>query len=423
MVRTRTWLFRHKGNPMTRTAGEHLLRNEPQPPAVKRMRPQVQDLRTENIAELAVRAQELGGVIPLWYGEGDLVTPAFVRDAAKQALDDGRTFYIPNMRGDPDLAAALAAYQSALHGVPLAVERSTVTPGGMQALLLALELIVDLGQNVVYLEPQWPNIHNLIHLCGGEPRPVALDFVDGDWKLDLDRVKAACDARTRAIIFSSPANPTGWVASHEDLRALLAFGRERGIWIIADEVYARLYFDGPAAPSILQVAEPEDLVMTINSFSKAWAMTGWRVGWLTHPASVAPEVGAMTQYMNSGTAGILQAGALAALTRGEDLVATMRERCRNGIDIAYEALSGLPDVRLPAKPRGGMYAFFSLASEPDSGAACRRILDQARVGLAPGYLFGEASKGHLRMCICRDPDQLRAGLSRMVETLGRVIPT
>jgi aspartate/methionine/tyrosine aminotransferase len=246
---------------------------------------------------------------------------------------------------------------------------------------------------------------------------VPLAFENGDWKLDLDRIKAACDARTRAIVFSTPANPTGWVASHENLKALLAFARERGIWIVSDEVYARLYFDGPVAPSILHVAEPEDLVLTVNSFSKAWAMTGWRVGWLTHPASLASELAAMTQYMNSGTAGVLQAGALAALTDGEDLVETMRERCRNGIDLAYEALSTLPDVRLPAKPQGGMYTFFSLASEFDSGAACRRILDQARVGLAPGYLFGEASRGHLRMCICRDPVQLKSALGRMVEAL------
>jgi aspartate/methionine/tyrosine aminotransferase len=393
------------------------LRNEPAERAVNRIRPQVQGLPTENIAELAVRAQQLGGVIPLWYGEGDLVTPAFVREAAKRALDDGLTFYIPNMRGMPALSEALSAYQSDLHGLAISPERSTVAPGGMQALLLALELILDLGQNVVYVEPQWPNIHNLIHLCGGEPRPVPLAFVDGDWALDLDRIKAACDARTRAIVFSTPANPTGWVASREDLAALLDFSRQQGIWIISDEVYGRLYFDGRVAPSILQIAEPEDLVLTVNSFSKAWAMTGWRVGWLTHPSSVASELAAMTQYMNSGTAGILQAGALAALTEGEDLVEQMRERCRRGVDLAYEALSQLPDIQLPRKPKGGMYAFFQIASEPDSRAACRRILDTARVGLAPGYLFGASSRSHLRMCICRDPGQLETALGRMVESL------
>jgi aspartate/methionine/tyrosine aminotransferase len=375
----------------------------------------VQDLPTENIAELAVRAQQLTGVIPLWYGEGDLVTPAFIRDAAKSALDEGMTFYIPNMRGAPGLTQALSEYQTQLHGVPIAVERSTVTPGGMQALLIALNLIVDLGQNVVYVEPQWPNIHNLIHLAGGEPRSVPLNLVEGDWTLDMEAIKAACDARTRAIVFSTPANPTGWVATRENFEALLAFGRERGIWIISDEVYNRLYFDGRAAPSILQVAEPDDLVLTVNSFSKAWAMTGWRVGWLTHPASIAGEVAAMTQYMNSGTAGFVQAGALAAIEQGDELATQMRDRCRHGIDLAYEKLSKVPKVVLPNKPKGGMYVFFSLADEPDSRVACRKILDDTRVGLAPGFLFGKASGGFLRMCICRDPAQLETALDRMVE--------
>ena len=205
-------------------------------------------------------------------------------------------------------------------------------------------------------------------------------------------------------MFSTPANPTGWVASREDLEALLEFGRERGIWIISDEVYGRLYFEGRVAPSILQIAEPEDLALSVNSFSKAWAMTGWRVGWLTHPASVAPQVAAMTQYMNSGTAGILQAGALAALTKGEELVEEMRERCRNGIELAYAALSQLPEVRLPAKPRGGMYTFFSLAQR----SRFRRRLPahprhrprRSRAGLP---LRQERRRGHLRMCICRNP--------------------
>ena len=383
-------------------------------PARPRIRALVQDMPAESIADLAIRARQIGGVIPLWYGEGDLVTPEFVRAAAKTALDEGMTFYIPDMHGLPALTEALARYQTALHGVPIGVERSTVTPGGMQALLLALDLILDPGQNVIYVEPQWPNIHNLIHLRGGEPRPVPLRFADNDWSLDLDRIAAACDARTRAIVFSSPANPTGWVANRAELQALLDFARTRGIWIIADEVYARLYFDAPAAPSILQVAEPEDLVLTVNSFSKAWAMTGWRVGWLVHPPSVAGEVAAMTQFMNSGTAGVLQAGALAALEQGESLVATMRGRCATGLDMAYDMLSRLPDVRLPRKPRGGMYAFFSLASGTGSREAARRILEDARVGLAPGHLFGASAGTHLRMCICRDPAQLEDALGRIV---------
>ncbi len=392
----------------TNTAGRSVLEG---------VRPQVQDLRTDNIADLAGRARELGGVIPLWYGEGDLVTPAFIRDAAKAALDAGTTFYIPNMRGMGSLNAALADYQTRIHGRTIAPERSTVTPGGMQALFLALQLLVDLGTNVVYIEPQWPNTHSAIHLVGGEPRPVPLRF-DTDWHLDLDRVLDRCDARTRAIFLSSPSNPTGWTATREELRALLDFSRRTGVWIISDEVYNRLYFDGPVAPSILQIAEDGDRVMAVNSFSKAWAMTGWRVGWLVHPSGVADQLAAMTQYVNSGTAGILQAGAAAALRDGEPLVADIRARLKTGLDLAYDALAAMPGLILPDKPRGGMYAFFALRGEPDSRAACARVLERARVGLAPGYLFGDASRAFLRMCVFREEDQLRVALDRMAAALG-----
>ena len=183
------------------------------PTAYRGIRPQIMDLATENIAELAVRARSIPDVITLWYGEGDLVTPDFIREAAKRSLDAGHTFYVPDMRGLPALTEALSAYLTKLHGCDIPVERSTVTPGGMQAVFLALELLVDAGSNVVYLEPQWPNIRNAIHVAGGEPRPVALDYVDGSWRLDLGKLFAACDARTRAIMFSTPSNPLGWTAS------------------------------------------------------------------------------------------------------------------------------------------------------------------------------------------------------------------
>ena len=181
------------------------------------IRAQIRDLHTETIANLALRARELGDVIALWYGEGDMVTPAFIRDAAKAAFDEGLTFYIPNMRGHGPLNEALSEYQTRIHGQHIPIARTTVTPGGMQALYFALELLVDTGTNVVYIAPQWQNIHNAIHLIGGEPRPFALDF-DGDWRLDLDRLFATCDARTRAIFLSTPANPTGWTATREEMQ-------------------------------------------------------------------------------------------------------------------------------------------------------------------------------------------------------------
>lgn len=380
------------------------------------IRDQIKDLHTENIAALAVKAAKLEDVIALWYGEGDMVTPAFIREAAKTALDDGQTFYVPDMRGTNRLKAALSAYQSNLHGKTIDMACSTVAPGGMQALYIALALIAEVGTNVVYVAPQWPNIHNAIHLLGAEPRPVSLDYNNG-WHLDLGRLFAACDARTRAIFLSTPANPTGWTATADEMAALLEFSRRTGIWIISDEVYGRLYFKGNVAPSMLPIADEEDRVMTINSFSKAWAMTGWRVGWLTHPKSVADQVAAMTQYINSGTAAVLQAGAVAALEQGEPLVAEIREKVKTGLDIVYGGLSQINSIDLPEKPNGGMYAFFSLKGVPDAREACTMILEKARVGLAPGHLFGSASSGFIRLCVFRDTERLKTAVERMVEAL------
>ncbi len=390
-----------------------MLHNHPAQTPTARLRPQVQDLVSENIATLATQAGPLEGVIPLWYGEGDLPTPPFIRDAAKQALDAGRTYYVPDMRGNAELVQALSAYQTRLYGQRIGADRSTVQPGGMQAMLVALELVCDLGTNVVYLEPQWPNSHNCIHLVGGEPRPVAMRLDDAGWHLDLDRLFARCDARTRAILFSSPANPTGWTASRAELQALLEFSRSRGIWIIADEVYARLFWAADAAPSMLEIAGPEDLVLCVNSFSKAWAMTGFRVGWLTHPASVSARVSALTQYMSSGTADFIQVAAAAALDGGEAFAAAMRDRCYAGLALAYERLGQNPLFKLPPMPEGGMYAFFTVDGWDDSRAACVDVLRRAQVGLAPGALFGETARAHLRMCIARDPAQLATALDRL----------
>jgi len=382
------------------------------------MRPQIRDLQGENIASLAQLARGIPDVLTLWYGEGDQVTPDFIRDAASAALARGETFYVPDMRGWPPLTAALAVYQTRLHGRAIGPDRTTVTPGGMQAVYLALALVAQMGTNVVYLEPQWPNIRHAIHVIGAEPRAVALREAGGVWRFDLAAVKRACDARTRAIVFSTPSNPMGWTARPEELAALLAFGRERGIWIVSDELYARLHFAGEAAPSILDVAGDEDLALSINGFSKAWAMTGWRIGWITHPVSVGPALSAMTQYVNSGTASFVQAGALAALEQGEAVARGVRDRCAEGVDIAYRVLGPVNRVRLPEKPAGGMYVFFSVEGEEDSSAVCRMILERARVGLAPGRLFGEASRAHLRMCICRDPAEIEDACRRIASALA-----
>ena len=337
----------------------------------------MRDLDTENIAELAVRARALGDVIPLWYGEGDDVTSEAVRAAAKRALDEGTTFYVPDMRGLPALTEELSAYLTRLYGRTIPVERSTITPGGMQALYLGLSSILEVGTNAVYLEPQWPNIARTIFMLGAEPRPVPLAF-DTDFRLDLDQLFAACDARTRAVVLSTPSNPTGWTASLAEFEALLAFSRRTGIWIVSDEVYGRLYFEGEAAPSILEVSEEDDRVLVVNSFSKAWAMTGWRVGWLNHPVAVASEIAAMIQYMNSGTAAFIQAGALEALRNGEPQVRAIRAKLKAGMDLAYRGTadgyrpSSCPTSRAAACTRSSPWPMNPIRAKPASASWKRR---------------------------------------------------
>ena len=335
------------------------------------IRAQIRDLRTENIAVLAARAKALGDVIPLWFGEGDVVTPPFIREAAKAAIDDGLTFYIPNMRGYAPLIEELSTYQSRIHGRPIAVERSTIAPGGMQALYLALTLLVDVGTNVVYVAPQWPNIHSAIHLVGGEPRPVALGF-DTDWRLDLDKLFAACDARTRAIFLSTPSNPTGWTASREEMQALLDFSRWTGIWIISDEVYNRLYFDGVAAPSILQLAEDGDRVLAVNSFSKAWAMTGWRIGWMVMPARLTATVDKLIEFNTSGAQPFLQRACVVAIQQGEPFLKELVQRYAAARELVLQRLGGMRRVRI-VRPEAAFYVMFGVDGMADSLAFAKRL--------------------------------------------------
>ena len=386
--------------------------------ALAHVRGAIADVETDNIALLAEKAGEIEDVIRLWYGESDVVTPEPIRRAATESLERGETFYVPQMAGHPALSAELATYQSNLHGLKLGVDRSTVTPGGMQAVHLALSLVLEPGTNAVYVEPQWPNIRHSIQLTGAQARPVALDMADGRWSLDLDRLFDACDARTRAIVFSTPSNPCGWCASHEELKALIDFSRRTGIWIVSDEMYTRLSRTGRAAPSLLQHAEDEDLALCINGFSKAWAMTGWRVGWLNHPASIAPAFRAVTQYVNSGTAPFVQAGALEALRNGEDYALAMRDRCIAGLEVVYERLGRSNAIRLPEMPEGGMYAFFPLAPEGvNARDACLDLISTARVGLAPGSMFGNSTINYVRMCVARKTEVVAEACDRLASAL------
>jgi aspartate aminotransferase len=372
----------------------------------------IAELRETHITEVAMSVFGDPEVIPLWFGEGDLVTPDFVREAAASGLQAGETFYTWQ-RGIPELRAALSAYTERLYGIDCPVDRISVTTGGMQAILLSCQLLLDPGDNIVIVSPIWPNITSATRLVRGEPKYVALDRKpDGAWKLDLQKVFDAVDAGTRAIFVNSPGNPTGWTMSADEQRALLEFARKHGIWIMADEVYARLIYTRPVAPSFLELAGPDDPLLVLNSFSKPWAMTGWRIGWLTHPGRLGEQFAKLVQINTSGVPHFLQRGAIAALEKGDGFIGAMVERCRAGGELVFQRLSAHPRITI-ARPEAAFYAFFAIDGVSDTLAFCKSLAKDYKVGLAPGEAFGPGGQGNVRLCFASGAERLSRGLDRI----------
>ena len=376
------------------------------------VRSAIRQLPASRIAEISALGMGDPAVIPLWYGEGDLPTPEFIGAAATAALCRGHTFYTYKA-GLPELRSAIADYLTALYARATGPERIVVTSSGMTALMLAAQALVDPGDNFVVVAPVWPNIAAAVSIMGGEPRLTALERgQDGRWRLDPERVFAACDSRTRAVFVNSPSNPTGWVASADDIAALLAFARERGVWLVADEVYGRIVYGNRAAPSFLDQAAPEDRLIVVNSFSKSWAMTGWRLGWMVVPPDLLPTMEKLVEFNTSGSPTFLQHAGIVAIREGEPFIGRFVARCRESRDVA---IAGLADCRrvTVARPEGAFYAFLHVAGVSDSLAFAKEILRRAKVGLAPGSAFGSMGEGYLRLCFARDPRQVVEAVDRM----------
>ena len=380
-------------------------------------RAHIRNISLENIAGLAKDRFGDASVIPLWFGEGDVPAPAFIGEAMNRAIAAGHVFYT-HQNGIPELRETLAAYLSGLGAQPVGPERITVTASGMNAIMLALTLICEAGDNIVAVDPVWPNTGGMASLLGAEVRSVRMDAGPAGWTLDPAKLAASLDARTRAVFFASPGNPTGAMIPLGIQAEVLKLCRARGVWLIADEVYNRLAFGLSSAPTILDIAEPEDRLIVINSFSKSWAMTGWRLGWMVHPPSLGPTLAMLTQYTTSGVTTFLQHAGVAAIREGEPFVASMRAYCEAGMDIVCDALERSPRVRMGPRPKAGMYAFFEVDGRPDARQACLDILAATGVGLAPGIFFGPGSESFLRACVCRAPDVLRQAMQRLAPALA-----
>ncbi len=382
------------------------------------MRSAIEELPGSRIREVANAGMGRSDVLAFWFGESDEVTPLAVREAAAASLMQGETFYSHNL-GLPALREGLSAYTSALHR-PVDVDRIAVTSAGVTALMIAMQMLAGAGDEVVVVVPVWPNLTAQPAILGANVKRVALaPDADGAWALDLQALLEAVTPATRVLLVNAPNNPTGWTLTRVEQQALLDHCRKTGTWIVADEVYERVWFGAEkAAPSFLDIAEPADRLVVAQSFSKTFLMTGWRLGWLVLPPGHLDAVGKLIEFNSSCAPVFIQRGALAALALEADFVPGLVDRLRDGRDLLVRGLQELPGVRV-AVPQGGMYAFFQVTGQRDSLSHAKHLVAAHGLGLAPGVAFGPEAEGWLRWCFAtRDPARLTAGLARLAAALA-----
>jgi aspartate/methionine/tyrosine aminotransferase len=376
----------------------------------------VQRLNVSRIREVANAGMARKDVVAFWFGEPDQVTPQFIRQAAVEALDAGDTFYTENL-GIAPLRNAIAHYITRLHR-SVSVDNIAVTNSGMSALMIATQALVGPGDRVVIVTPVWPNLVEIPKILGAESITVPLDFSTEGWKLDVDRLLAALSPGTRAVYVNSPNNPTGWTIDPDSQQAVLAHCRRHGIWLVADDAYERLYFENAEglAPSFLNISEPEDRLISVNTFSKSWQMTGWRLGWMVAPEQLTASLATLIEYNTSCAPGFVQRAGIAAVESGESAVRDFNRRLKHARNFLLERLAALPGVEA-CLPAGAMYAFFRLEGASDSLAFCKGLVDSVGLGLAPGVAFGPEGEGFVRWCFAASDQRLEVGIERLRKAL------
>ncbi|KZM51420.1 aspartate aminotransferase [Labrenzia sp. OB1] len=379
---------------------------------IERLSPEARNAPESGIVEVFNAGWGRDDLIPLWAGEGDLPTPDFICRAASGSLQRGETFYT-YQRGIPPLREALAAYHRDAYGKDFSPERFFVTGSGMQSIQLAVQAVAGAGSEVIVPTPAWPNISAAVELRGARAVSVPMRVEDDGWRLHIEDVEAAITPRTTALFLNSPCNPTGWVADEALLTEFLNLARRHGLWIIADEIYAFFHYgEGRRAPSFYDISQEDDQIIFVNSMSKNWAMTGWRVGWISAPAILGQVIENLIQYSTSGVPSFSQWGAVAALTEGRDFLAEQVARAARGRECVINGLQGLNRVKV-LPPDGAFYLFFSIDGVTDTRRFALDLVRQTGVGLAPGTAFGAGGEHYLRLCFARREDLLEEAVRRI----------
>ena len=372
------------------------------------IRKEIRELTFSPIREIVRYAENQNEVVPFWFGEPDVSTPDFISRAAKVALDHGDTFYAPNA-GIPKLREAIANYMNDLYQTEITFDQITVSVSAMNAIMIAAQALVQQDSKIVVLLPSWPNIPAVQKIMGARVEGIPIQMNDGKWKLDLNQLFDTCRSDTSVIVINSPNNPSGWTMSTEEQKAVLDFARKKGIWIVSDEVYARLSFNHRHAPSFCEMIDLDDRVVVVNSFSKSWAMTGWRLGWLTAPVEVSREFEKLTEYNVAGPPPFIQQAGVVALRDGEAFIQESNERYLSALSVFSDWASSENRIEFD-RPEATFYAFFRVRDGMDSMKMAKDLLMKNNVGLAPGCAFGTQYDSYLRLCFAASLSKLERGL-------------
>ncbi len=384
---------------------------------MKGVRPDIARLQQNGITKVAFTRMNDPDVIPLWFGEGDITTPAFIRDAAKEALDRGETFYV-HTRGLESLRHSIKNYLDSLYSIDIDPRRVSVPGSTMLSITIAAQMSLNKGDEALIVSPHWPNIESTYKVTGAKINTVRQRETSEGWCLTAKEIIAKVTPKTKSIFVNTPCNPTGWIMERDDQEELLAYCRERQILLIADEVYHRHIFGENVAPSFLEIARDDDPVVVVNGFSKAWAMTGWRVGWVVTPVEQADHWATMSECFNTGATVFTQHACIAALEQGEQFVQQLKSQYEGGAQIVRKVFAGHSKIQL-AMPKGAFYAFPTIEGIKSSMDFAMQLLAEEDVGVAPGYTFGPGNEQNIRLCFAQSHDRLEEALNRIVRFVAR----
>ena len=380
--------------------------------------PTLDTIQPSRIRALANIAFGMEGVYKLQFGESNMPTPQYIKDAATQAINDGWTFYSENA-GLPSLRAAIADKYQDLHGVTLdPTQEIIVSASGVQALNLTMRCALGPGDEALILTPNWPNGTEIVRMFGATPREIPFVVQGGRFAIDFAALETAITPKTRLLLYTSPSNPLGWVATVAEQQQLLDFSRRHGLWLLADEVYERIYYQGPVAPSILRLCSRDDAVIAVQSFSKSYCMTGWRLGWAVARADLIAQAAPLNEFIVSHAPTFIQRAGLVALTQGEDEVAARAELFHERMSFCYNALSSTKGVTVP-KPEGAFYLFAKIDGVDDSFSFCVDLLKSNKVAVAPGVAFGAGGEGAIRICTASELPILETAMERLCRFIER----